>query len=130
MPDGFKAGWGSNMHMYLCWMLVLNMLTEVLETNIMEKFNNRLWFDIEEVYLCKDPRYLATLFTPEEIFQGREVWFHNLSVGNAAMVLKVELINHVPQRAPVRNRNRGGRLSKRIDEALNFHHLVRTKHHR
>ncbi|MBK56305.1 MAG: hypothetical protein CMC84_03200, partial [Flavobacteriaceae bacterium] len=83
------------------------------------KFNNKVWFDIEEVIYTKDPRYLATLFTPEEVFQGREVWFHNTSVGSGTF--KGRAGNVVPNRAPPRNRNRGGRLvQKRIDPQYEF----------
>ena len=119
MPDGFKAGWGSNMHMYLASDARFEHVDGSPGNKHHGKFNNRVWFDIEEVIYTKDPRYLATLFTPEEIFQGREVWFHNLSVGNAANGVKGRAGNVVPQRAPVRNRNRGGRLvQKRIDPAI------------
>ncbi len=121
MPDGFKAGWGSNMHMYLASDARFEHVDGSPGNKHHGKFNNRVWFDIEEVIYTKDPRYLATLFTPEEIFQGREVWFHNLSVGNAANGIKGRAGNVVPQRAPVRNRNRGGRLvQKRIDPAIEF----------
>ena len=121
MPDGFKAGWGSNMHMYLASDARFEHVDGSPGNKHHGKFNNRVWFDIEEVIYTKDPRYLATLFTPEEIFQGREVWFHNLSAGNAANGVKGRAGNVVPQRAPVRNRNRGGRLvQKRIDPAIEF----------
>ena len=121
MPDGFKAGWGSNMHMYLASDARFEHQDGSPGNKHHNKFNNKTWFDIEEVIYTKDPRYLATLFTPEEIFQGREVWFHNLSVGNAAAGVKGRAGNVAPQRAPVRNRNRGGRLvQKRIDPRIEF----------
>lgn len=121
MPDGFKAGWGSNMHMYLSSDARFEHTDGSPGNKHHGKFNNSVWFDIEQVIYTKDPRYLATLFTPEEIFQGREVWFHNTSVGNAATGVKGRAGNVVPARAPVRNRNRGGRLvQKRIDPAVEF----------
>jgi len=121
MPDGFKAGWGSNMHMYLASDARFEHQDGSPGNKYHAWFNNKKWFDIEEVVYTKDPRYLATLFTPEEIFQGREVWFHNLSAGNAAAGVKGRAGNVAPQRAPVRNRNRGGRLvQKRIDPRIEF----------
>ena len=121
MPDGFKAGWGSNMHMYLSSDARFEHVDGSPGDKHHSKFNNNTWFDIEEVIYTKDPRYLATVFTPEDIFQGREVWFHNASVGNAATGVKGRAGNVVPTRAPTRNRNRGGRLiQKRIDPAIEF----------
>ncbi len=121
MPDGFKAGWGSNMHMYLASDARFEHVDGSPGNKHHSKFNNKTWFDIEEVIYTKDPRYLATLFTPEEVFQGREVWFHNTTVGNAATGVKGRAGNVAPARAPVRNRNRGGRLvQKRVDPAVEF----------
>ena len=119
MPDGFKAGWGSNMHMYLASDARFEHVDGSPGDKHHAKFNNKVWFDIEEVIYTKDPRYLATVFTPEEVFQGREVWFHNTSVGSGT--LKGRAGNVVPNRAPPRNRNRGGRLvQKRIDPQYEF----------
>ena len=119
MPDGFKAGWGSNMHMYLASDARFEHADGSPGDKHHSKFNNKVWFDIEEVVYTKDPRYLATVFTPEEVFQGREVWFHNTSVGSGT--LKGRAGNVVPNRAPPRNRNRGGRLvQKRIDPQYEF----------
>ena len=119
MPDGFKAGWGSNMHMYLASDARFEHADGSPGNKHHAKFNNKVWFDIEEVIYTKDPRYLATLFTPEEVFQGREVWFHNTTVGTGTF--KGRAGNVAPKRAPVRNRNRGGRLvQKRIDPQYEF----------
>ena len=119
LPDGFKSGWGSNIHMYTASDARLEHQDGSPGDKYHSKFDNKTWFDIEEVIYTKDPRYLATLFTPEEIFQGREVWFHDNSVG--AGDVKGRAGNAVPQRAPGRNRNRGGRLvQKRTNPAIEF----------
>ena len=56
-------------------------------------------------------------FTPEDIFAGREVWFHDNSVG--AGTVRGRAGNVVPQRSGPRNRIRGGRLlQKRIEKYL------------
>ena len=119
MPDGFKAGWGSNMHPYIHSDARFEHKDGSPGDKYHNLFNNRTFFDLEEVIYSKDPRYLATFFTPEEVFQGREVWFHDNSVG--AGTVKGRAGNTAPQRAPPRNRNRGGRLlQKRIDPAIEF----------
>ena len=119
LPDGFKAGWGSNLHMYTASDARFEYQDGSPGDKHHAKFNNKTWFDIEEVIYKKDPRYLATLFTPEEIFQGREVWFHDNTVGKGTV--KGRAGNAVPKRAPGRNRNRGGRLvQKRTNPALEF----------
>jgi hypothetical protein len=119
MPDGFKAGWGSNMHPYIHSDARFEHKDGSAGDKYHNLFNNRTFFDLEEVIYSKDPRYLATFFTPEEVFQGREVWFHDNSVG--AGTVKGRAGNTAPQRAPPRNRNRGGRLlQKRIDPAIEF----------
>ena len=119
MPDGFKAGWGSNMHPYIASDARFEHKDGSPGNKYHNLFNNRTFFDLEEVIYTKDPRYLATFFTPEEVFQGREVWFHDNSVG--AGTYKGRAGNTAPQRSPPRNRNRGGRLlQKRIDPAIEF----------
>ena len=119
MPDGFKAGWGSNMHPYIASDARFEHKDGSPGNKYHNLFDNRTFFDLEEVIYTKDPRYLATFFTPEDIFQGREVWFHDNSVG--AGTVKGRAGNTAPQRSPPRNRNRGGRLlQKRIDPAIEF----------
>ena len=119
LPDGFKAGWGSNMHMYVASDARFEYQDGSPGDTHHAKFNNKTFFDIEEVIYKKDPRYLATLFTPEDIFQGREVWFHDNSVGSGNKLGRAG--NAVPKRAPGRNRNRGGRLiQKRVHPDVEF----------
>tara|TARA_B100001250_G_scaffold413379_1_gene447319 strand:+ start:708 stop:2456 length:1749 start_codon:yes stop_codon:yes gene_type:complete len=110
MPDGFKSGWGSNVHIY-------EHSTERFEyqdgtpgNKNRNLFNGNTFFDIEEVVYKKDPRYLAKVWTPEEIYDGREVWFHDRAVGSGTF--KGRAGGVAPNRAPTRNRNRGGRLGQ------------------
>ena len=119
LPDGFKAGWGSNMHMYVASDARFEYQDGSPGDTHHAKFDNATFFDIEEVIYKKDPRYLATLFTPEDVFQGREVWFHDKSVGTGNKLGRAG--NVVPSRAPGRNRNRGGRLiQKRVHPDVEF----------
>ena len=110
MPDGFKSGWGSNVHIYEHSVERFEYQDGTPGNKNRSLFDGKTWFDIEEVVYKKDPRYLAKAWTPEEIYAGREVWFHDRSVGSGTF--KGRAGGVAPTRAPGRNRNRGGRLGQ------------------
>ena len=110
MPDGFKSGWGSNAHIYEHSVERFDYKDGTPGNKNRGLFNNKAWFDIEEVVYKRDPRYLAKAWTPEEVYAGRSVWYHDRSAG--AGTLKGRGGDVVPSRAPSRNRNRGGRLAQ------------------
>ena len=112
MPDGFKSGWGSNSHIYEASMERFEYKDGTPGNKNRNKFNNKTWFDIEEVIYKKDPRYLAKAWTPEEVYAGRTVWFHDNTVGAINPNVKGRGGDVAPRRAPTRNRNRGGRLAQ------------------
>ncbi len=112
MPDGFKAGWGSNIHIYEASAERFEYKDGSPGNKNRSLFNNRTWFDIEDVVYQKDPRYLAKAWTPEEVFAGRSVWFHDNTIGPSNPNVKGRGGDVAPRRAPPRNRNRGGRLAQ------------------
>ena len=112
MPDGFKSGWGSNSHIYEASMERFEYKDGTPGNKNRKMFNNKTWFDIEEVIYKKDPRYLAKAWTPEEVYAGRTVWFHDNTVGAINPNVKGRGGDVAPKRAPTRNRNRGGRLAQ------------------
>jgi len=112
MPDGFKSGWGSNSHIYEASMERFEYKDGTPGNKNRKMFNNKTWFDIEEVIYKKDPRYLAKAWTPEEVYAGRTVWFHDNTVGKINPNVKGRGGDVAPKRAPTRNRNRGGRLAQ------------------
>ena len=112
MPDGFKSGWGSNSHIYEASMERFEYKDGTPGNKNRKMFNNKTWFDIEEVIYKKDPRYLAKAWTPEEVYAGRSVWFHDNTVGAINPNVKGRGGDVAPRRAPTRNRNRGGRLAQ------------------
>jgi hypothetical protein len=112
MPDGFKSGWGSNSHIYEASMERFEYKDGSPGNKNRKMFNNKTWFDIEEVIYKKDPRYLAKAWTPEEVYAGRTVWFHDNTVGAINPNVKGRGGDVAPRRAPTRNRNRGGRLAQ------------------
>ena len=112
MPDGFKSGWGSNSHIYEASMERFEYKDGTPGNKNRKMFNNKTWFDIEEVIYKKDPRYLAKAWTPEEVYAGRTVWFHDNTVGAINPNVKGRGGDVAPRRAPTRNRNRGGRLAQ------------------
>ena len=112
MPDGFKSGWGSNTHVYEASVERFEYKDGTPGNKNRGLFNNKTWFDIEEVVYKKDPRYLAKAWTPEEVYAGRSVWFHDNTIGAINPNVKGRGGDVAPRRAPPRNRNRGGRLAQ------------------
>ena len=112
MPDGFKSGWGSNAHVYEASVERFEYKDGTPGNKNRKLFNNKTWFDIAEVVYKRDPRYLAKVWTPEEVYAGRSVWFHDNTVGAVNPNVKGRGGDVAPKRAPTRNRNRGGRLAQ------------------
>ena len=112
MPDGFKAGWGSNTHIYEASVERFEYKDGTPGNKNRKLFNNKTFFDLEEVVYKKDPRYLAKAWTPEEVYAGRSVWFHDNTIGPSNNNVKGRGGDVAPRRAPTRNRNRGGRLAQ------------------
>jgi hypothetical protein len=112
MPDGFKSGWGSNTHIYEASVERFEYKDGSPGNKNRSLFNNKTFFDIEDVVYQKDPRYLAKAWTPEEVYAGRSVWFHDNTVGASNNNVKGRAGDVAPRRAPTRNRNRGGRLAQ------------------
>ena len=92
MPDGFKAGWGSNMHPYI-------------------------HSDARFEHKDGSPGNKSVSYTHLTLPTNREVWMHTGSVGGGNFAGRAG--NPAPWLSPPRNRNRGGRLlQKRIDPGI------------
>ena len=110
MPDGFKLGWGSQIQLYEHSMERFEYKDGSPGNKNRSLYNNNTFFDLEDVVYQKDPRYLAKVWTPEEVYAGRSVWVHDNSVGTGNFPGRAGDV--APTRSPPRNRVKGGRMGQ------------------
>lgn len=115
MPDGFRAGWGSNFPVYLEWVEKYEYIDGTSGNLDDADLNNNTLFDIDGLMHQKDPRFRATVFYPETPWQGRKVYFHANTVGDQSNIVDPDWTS----KAPARNFKKSGFLArKRVNEDI------------
>ncbi|MEL7589311.1 MAG: RagB/SusD family nutrient uptake outer membrane protein [Prolixibacteraceae bacterium] len=112
MPDEFTSG-GSNHRMYLESFEKYEYRDGSSGKLDWTKLNGNTKFDLDNLVLNKDPRFLATAFYPEMPWQGSTVYFHSKTVGT------IPPGSDWPSAARSRDRTGTGfMVRKRVNEAI------------
>lgn len=133
-PAGFTSGWNSNFNVFLEFVDLFDYQdgrSGVMNRSLLT--NNRL-HDIDSLFGKRDPRFRASTFYPECIWQGKKVFFHSstryrnssgqvVTSTSETFVIPNSVSPQFPDgitgRAPLRNTQRTGvHVRKRCDEAL------------
>lgn len=113
MPDGFQTGWGSNHWIYLEGVEKYEYQDGTSGKLNWDQLDGNTKFDLDELILNKDPRFLASCFYQEIPWQDGVVYSHSNTVGT------IPPDSDWPKVA--RNRNRiktGFMIRKRVDENI------------
>ncbi|WP_321996571.1 RagB/SusD family nutrient uptake outer membrane protein [Draconibacterium orientale] len=111
MPDGFKTGWGSNNWLYLESVEKYEYIDGTSGAIERSELDNKTKFDLEELILKRDPRFLANCFYQGIPWDGGNVYSHSTTVGT------IPPGSDWPKAAPPRNRAKTGFLiRKRVPE--------------
>ena len=133
-PAGFTSGWNSNFNVFLELVDLFDYQdgrSGVIDRN---RLNNNVRWDIDSLFGLRDPRFRASTFYPECIWQGKKVFFHSSTIYRNASGQRVTNTSEtflIPNsvsaqfpdgfyaKAPNRNTQKTGiHLRKRCDEAL------------
>jgi hypothetical protein len=133
-PAGFTSGWNSNFNVFLEFVDLFDYQdgrSGVIDRTKLT--NNNLW-NIDSLFGLRDPRFRASTFYPESMWQGKKVFFHSSTIYTNASGQRVTntsetfmIPNSVsPQfpdgfyaKAPSRNTQKTGvYVRKRCDESL------------
>jgi starch-binding outer membrane protein, SusD/RagB family len=133
-PAGFTSGWNSNFNVFLEMVDLFDYQdgrSGVIDRN---RLNNNVRWDIDSLFGLRDPRFRASTFYPECIWQGKKVFFHSSTIYRNASGQRVTNTSEtflIPNsvsaqfpdgfyaKAPNRNTQKTGiHLRKRCDEAL------------
>lgn len=113
IPDAFSAYAASNHRMYLESFEKYEYQDGASGKLDWSQLDGNTKFDLDDLILKKDPRFLATAFYPEMPWQGGTVYFHNRTIGT------IPSGSNWPSEARQRDRNGTGFLvRKRVDEAI------------
>jgi hypothetical protein len=113
MPQDFCKSWGSNNWYYLESFEKYEYQDGTSGKLDWKNLNGIVKFDLKDLILKKDPRFLASAFYPEIPWQERKVYFHSKTIGT------IPPGSDWPAVAGNRNRIKTGLLiRKRINEAI------------
>lgn len=113
MPDAYAVQAGSNHNMFLEAFEKYEYTDGSSGKLDWDQLDDNTKFDLDELVLNKDPRFLATAFYPEIPWQDGKVYFHTTTVGT------IPEGSDWPSSARSRDRNGTGLLvRKRIDESI------------
>lgn len=113
IPDAFAAYAASNHRMYLESFEKYEYRDGSSGKLDWSQLNGNTKFDLDELVLNKDPRFLATAYYPEMPWQGGKVYFHNKTIGT------IPAGSDWPSEARQRDRiGTGFMVRKRVDEAI------------
>lgn len=111
MPDGFKTGWGSNNWLYLESVEKYEYIDGTSGAIDRASLNNSTKFDLNDLIMKRDPRFLASCFYQGIPWDGGIVYSHLNTVGT------IPADSNWPKAAPPRNRAKTGFLiRKRVGE--------------
>ncbi len=112
MPDGFKTGWGSNNWMYLEAVEKFEYIYGAPGTFDRSDLDGQTKFDLDDIIMMRDPRFLANCFYQEIPWDGGTVYSHTTTIGD------IPAGSDWPKAAPPRNRAKTGFLiRKRVPES-------------
>lgn len=133
-PAGFTSGWNSNFNVFLELVDLFDYQdgrSGVIDRN---RLNNNVRWDIDSLFGLRDPRFRASTFYPECMWQGKKVFFHSSTIYRNASGQRVTNTSEtflIPNsvsaqfpdgfyaKAPNRNTQKTGiHLRKKCDEAL------------
>lgn len=133
-PAGFTSGWNSNFNVFLEMVDLFDYQDGRSGVIDRSRLNNNVRWDIDSLFGLRDPRFRASTFYPECIWQGKKVFFHSSTrYRNASgqIVTNTSETFLIPNsvsaqfpdgfyaKAPNRNTQKTGiHLRKRCDEAL------------
>lgn len=133
-PAGFTSGWNSNFNVFLEFVDLFDYQDGRSGVINRAQLNNNVRWNIDSLFGLRDPRFRASTFYPECIWQGKKVFFHSSTIYTNASGQRVTntsetflIPNSVsPQfpdgfyaKAPNRNTQKTGiHLRKRCDESL------------
>lgn len=133
-PAGFTSGWNSNFNVFLEFMDLFDYQDG--RSGVMNRalLTNTRSHDIDSLFGKRDPRFRASTFYPECIWQGKKVFFHSSTRyrnANGQIVTSTSETFVIPNsvsaqfpdgfyaKAPNRNTQKTGvHVRKRCDEAL------------
>lgn len=133
-PAGFTSGWNSNFNVFLEFADLFDYEDGRSGVINRARLNNNTLWDIDSLFGMRDSRFRASMFYPEQTWQGKKVFFHSSTIYRNASGQRVTstsetfmIPNSVSPRfpdgfyakAPNRNTQKTGlHLRKRCDEAL------------
>jgi len=111
MPEPFNTGWGSNNWLYLESVEKYEYQDGTSGKLDWSQLNGQTKFDLRELILKKDPRFLASCFYQEIPWQGSVVYSHSNTIGT------IPEGSNWPRTASNRNRIKTGfMIRKYVDE--------------
>lgn len=111
MPDGFRTGWGSNNWLYLESVEKFEYIYGAPGDFDRDDLNDNTKFDLDDIIMMRDPRFLANCFYQTIPWDGGTVYCHKTTVGT------IPPSSDWPEAAPPRNRAKTGFLiRKRVSE--------------
>jgi hypothetical protein len=133
-PAGFTAGWNSNFNVFLEFVDLFDYQDGSSGVIDRAKLNNNTRWDIDTLFGMRDPRFRASTFYPECVWQGKKAFFHSstrYTNANGQVVTSSSETFMIPNsvsarfpdgfyaKAPNRNTQKTGvYLRKRCDESL------------
>lgn len=127
-PDGLNSNWNSNFPVLYDFVELFDFVDGRTGTSIDRStlISGNEW-DINDFFGNRDPRFRASVFYPETVFQDNKVWFHTstlLTDNGSQIEVNNRGINRtridnteMPEASPARNRrNTALLLRKRVDE--------------
>lgn len=134
-PAGFSSSWNSNFNVFLDFVDLFDYQDGSSGVLNRSKMNANTYWDADSTFGMKDPRFRASVFYPETIWQGKKVLFHSKtyytdpntntrksSTSETFIVpnsVSADNPNGWQGKAPNRNTVKTGfHLRKRVDESL------------
>lgn len=133
-PAGFTSGWNSNFNVFLEFVDLFDYQDGRSGVIDRTKLNNNVRWNIDSLFGMRDPRFRASTFYPECIWQGKKVFFHSstryrnssgqiVTSSSETFMIPNSVSAQFPDgfyaKAPNRNTQKTGiHLRKRCDESL------------
>lgn len=76
-PAGFTSGWNSNFNVFLDFVDMFDYQDGRTGVINRTRLNNNVQWDIDSLFGMRDPRFRASTFYPECVWQGKKVYFHS-----------------------------------------------------
>lgn len=133
-PAGFTSGWNSNFNVFLEFVDLFDYQDGRSGVINRARLTNNFTWNIDSLFGMRDPRFRASTFYPECVWQGKKVFFHSSTIytnANRQRVTNTSETFMIPNsvspqfpdgfyaKAPNRNTQKTGvHVRKRCDEGL------------